>query len=117
MRRRIQRTVRKGPEGGADIGGVTLAHFYYTTKFPLGLTAGPCLGISVTDTPRFLGGVGLVLNFSRRVRVLVSYGVAYGKRTVLNGDEVGETPNGDAVSTAEVYRKGEFGAVTFRFSF
>ena len=108
-----------------DTGAVALAHFYYTTSLPLGLSLGPCLGVTTADPSRYLVGGSLVAHLGRRFRLYYSYGAAYGKTTQLTG--VGLDPNAPAPldptkslsspPTTDVNRWGHFSAVTLSLSF
>ena len=115
--------VREGVQDRGNVGPAVLAHLYPTTRFPLGLTGGVCLGVAATDPARYLAGLSVVTHFNR-VRLMYSFGIAYGKQNTLNGDilngdlmDPAVPPLGNSPSVASVYRRGRFNALTLSFSF
>ena len=109
--------VRLGASEKRNQGVGVLFQTYPTTRNPLGLTVGPCLGVSTTDPARFLFGGSIIAHLSDQVRLSFSYGCAYGEVTELNGDTLNNPPNDTSPATASVSRKGVFRSLTLSLSF
>lgn len=116
--------VREGPGEHRNFGAAVFVSFYRTTKLPLRASFGPSLGIQASDPLRYLLGASAVIQPANKFRLAFTGGLAYGKVTELNGDVLNgdeQTPAvrplGGSPSTASIYRRGWFTALTATYGF
>lgn len=113
--------INAGTSDSSNVGAAILAQYYPTRSFLLlghtYLSFGPCLGILQADQTAYLAGVSAIIQISPKVRISYSTGLAWGKVTDLNGDQIGSKPNGSTINTASHMEQGNFNALTFAFSY
>lgn len=109
--------VREGPADRINGGPTILGHIALTTplpvpRSPIHLSPALSLGATVTDPVRYLLGYSVILDFRQSTRLVFTWGTAWGKLNVLNGDVVGQPALGSAVSTTGLMQRGNFSALT-----
>ncbi len=116
--------VRQGPGEDRNLGPSVFAHVYWTTPWLLGLSFGPSLGVQATDPIRYLLGASAIIRPAKRIRLMLTGGWSYGKVAELNGDVLNGDqltppvrPLGASPSTAQIFRRGTFGALTMSLGF
>jgi len=105
--------VQKGINAGSDFQSAALAHWYRTPR-PNNVAFGLTLGTTLdADRPRILLGGSAI--YGSATRVVLSFGLAMGDVTRLNGMRVGQNIGDLDLDTASVRRTSIFAGLSFNF--